>query len=105
MRSRGWYRNEPGDCNHLERPSKFQAHLLRCIAEGAIAETEIRTMFPEVAKKIDQLESESTWGWRSLRSQLEKERSQVLRQAAEIAIKDYSEGGSLADLELIDGDE
>jgi hypothetical protein len=54
MRSRDWY------CNNLVRPSKFQAHLLRCIAEGAIAET---------------------------------------------AIEDYSEGGSLADFGLIDGDE
>ena len=105
MRSRGWYRNEPGDCNHLERPSKFQAHLLRCIAEGAIAETEIRTMFPEVARKIDQLESESTWGWRDLRSQTEADRVEALRDAAESAAEDYSEGGSLAGLELIDGDE
>ena len=105
MRSRGWYRNEPGGCNRLERPAQFQAHLLRCIAEGAIAETEIRTIFPEVARTIDQLDSESTWQWRGLRSQSKADRAQILRQAAEAAIKDYSEGGSLADLDLIDGNE
>ena len=69
MRGSGWHRDEPGDCSHLERASKFQVYLLRCVAEGTIAETEIRTMFPEVARKIDQLESESTWAWRALRSQ------------------------------------
>ena len=105
LRSKRWHRDEPGDCSHLERPFIFEAHLLRCIAEGAVAETEIRTMFPEVAKKIDQLESESMWRWRGLRSRPEKDRIQVLRQAAEIAITDYSEGGSLADLELIDSDQ
>ena len=105
MRSRGWYRHEPGDCSHLERPSRFQAHLLRCISEGLIAEMEIRTMFPEVAQKIDQLESESRWKWRDLRSLPKADRAKVLQDAAESAIGDYAEGGSLSDLELIDGDE
>ncbi len=105
MRSRGWHRQEPGDCNHLERPSKFQAHLIRCISEGLIAETEIRTMFPEVAQSIDQLESESSWKWRELRSLPKADRVKVLQEAAESAIGDYAEGGSLSDLELIDDDE
>lgn len=105
MRSRGRHRQAPGDCSHLERPSKFQAHLIRCISEGLIAETEIRTMFPEVAQTIDQLESESRWKWRDLRSLPGADRAKVLQKAAESASGDYAESGSLSDLELIDGDE
>lgn len=105
MRSRGWHRQEPVDCSHLERPSKFQAHLIRGISEGLIAETEIRTMFPEVARKIEQLESESRWKWRDLRSLPKADRAKVLQEAAESAVEDYAEGGSLSDLELIDDDE
>lgn len=105
LRSRGWHRDEPGDCSHLERPSMFRAQLLRCIVEGTIAETEIRSMFPEVAQQIERLESESRWDWAALRSQDRRSRSDVLRRAAAEAKSEYEEDGSLSGLELIDGDD
>lgn len=105
LRSKGWHRHEPGECAQLERPSQFQSHLLRCITEGTVSEKEIRTMFPEVARSIDRLESDSTWNWHGLRSMSPRRRSEILRDAAQMAAEEYKDGGSLADLELIDGDE
>jgi hypothetical protein len=62
-------------------------------------------MFPEVAKTIDELSSDTSWKWHTLRGAKKDDRDTILRDAAEAAKAEYSVGGSLAGLELIDGDD
>ena len=105
IRKRGWHKKEPGNCSQIERPMQFRSDLLRCISEGILSEGELRAMYPDVANKIAPLESESEWKWGNLSAMSKDEREKVLRQAAKESVSEYAEGGSLADLELVDDDE
>jgi hypothetical protein len=62
-------------------------------------------MFPEVARHIESLEPEAQWDWASLRSEDRSVRTDVLSRAAALAKSEYEAGGSLSELELIDGDD
>jgi Zn-dependent peptidase ImmA (M78 family) len=105
MRKRRWHKDEPGDCSQLERPTQFRSDLLRSISEGILSEGELRAMYPDVAGKMLPLESEAEWKWSNLRAMPKRERDEALRRAAEQSVPEYAEGGSLADLELVDDDE
>jgi Zn-dependent peptidase ImmA (M78 family)/transcriptional regulator with XRE-family HTH domain len=102
LRSIGWHKNEPGECDHRENSSQLKSHLMRCLAEGLVTESEIWSTFPEVAKDIGSLGTDSLWQWGDLRQKPINERHEILIRAAQLAQDDYSTGGSLAKLELID---
>lgn len=102
VRKRGWHKDEPGDCSQLERPTQFRSDLLRCISEGILSEGELRAMYPDIARKMSPLESESTWKWGTVKAMPKKDREEALRKLAEQSAPEYAEGGSLSDLELVD---
>ena len=104
LRSTGWHKDEPGDCSHPEGPTQIRSYLLRCVVEGLLSEERIHSMFPEVAKDLERLASETRWEWRGLRDQSRQRRHDAVRRAAELAKRDYRKGGSLHGLEVADDD-
>lgn len=102
LRQVGWHKTEPGDCSHIEKPIQFRARLLRLLTEGAISEKDFQSRFPSVANELDKLDSDSPWRWRDLRNSPKSDRDRVLRTASDLAAAEYSAGGSLAAMELVD---
>lgn len=98
VRSRGFYRNEPGSCCHKEEPHIMEGKLMRAIAEGYITESEVISRFPSLAHFISERKSVFT-DWFEKPGQ---EREKMLQTAAESAKELYEANGDLADLEIVD---
>jgi Zn-dependent peptidase ImmA (M78 family) len=98
VRSRGFYRNEPGSCYHKEEPCIMEGKLMRAIAEGYTTESEVISRFPSLAHFIHKRKSVFT-DWFEKPSQ---EREKILQTAAENAKELYEANGNLSDLEIVD---